>query len=375
MNHILICLVGDQTVPNVLLIKDAAFQQIDTYIFITTELMETRKRLQHIINATGLKANQFRRLIVKADDLQDVKYKLDQLELPIDNTTYDINLTSGTKLMSIAVYSYFTQGHYQHCSGIFYTPIGKNAFIQSYPEHRIAEHEIKYCIPIDTYLTCYGINIDECKSSQSLYMPFEYTVTFLQAIYSKSKKQQKKLFYEFTGLRHSYNPHEELTIPITPSPALSEFLIQANYPIAENGQLNEADILYLIGGWFEEWTFHYIKQQYNLQDNEILCNVSISRHNEVGETVMNECDVLFTYQNTLHVVECKTGLSQRQISNHFNDVIYKLNTLKNEFGQRVNAEFYTLTSLREKSGQLKSFVKDRSRLYRIKIRDWNDLVK
>ena len=376
MNQVLICLVGDQTVPNVLLIKDTAFQQIDSYLFITTELMETRNRLQHIINATGLKANQYQKLIVKADNLQDVKQKLDQLKLPINRTTYYINLTSGTKLMSIALFTYFTQGHYQHCSSIFYMPIGKNAFIQSYPDYQKAEYKIKYCIPIDIYLTCYGIRIDKYKSSQNLYMSPEYTSVFLQAIYSKGRREQQKIFHELTGLRKSYNSNDkDSSIQVTPTPSLTEFLTQVNYPIAESGLLNEADILYLTGGWFEEWTFHYIKQQYNLRDSEILCNVSISRLNEAGKTVKSQCDVLFTHENTLHVIECKTGFSKGKLKPMFHEALYKLNTLKNEFGQRVNAHFYILTKLRNSEGKLKPFIEERSRLYHIKVQDWTDLVK
>lgn len=370
-NLSLICVVGDQPLPSILFTKWVETSAVQEYIFLTTDLMESRNKLRHLLDSLNLD-KPHKKIIIPGDDIAGIHQILDKKLGNSSDKKYKINLTSGSKLMSIAIFQYFTQPNFTNQSKIYYLPIKQNAFIQIFPyiKYELSHFDVQYRIPVHTYLTSYGIKIDDCKTSQSLYMPPAFTINFMQEQLKAPREEIKKL-------RTKYNEKKSKSeFYITPSPSLQEFLNKAHYPIAKDGNLNKADMHYLIGGWFEEWTFHRIKQKYELSDNDILCNVSISRLNEAGESVNNECDVLFTYQNTLHVVECKTGLPGKHLLKPaFYEVLYKLNTLKNEFGQRVNAEFYTLSDkLRNEHGQYKSFIEERSRLYRIKVLDQADLI-
>ena len=46
---VLISIVSDQTIPNVLFIKD--FKEMDEYVFLSTEKMEQQKKTEKIIKS------------------------------------------------------------------------------------------------------------------------------------------------------------------------------------------------------------------------------------------------------------------------------------------------------------------------------------
>ncbi len=366
--NVLISLVGDQAVPNVFLIRDQAFRQAGEYIFVTTPLMEERQRLQHILASTGIPAEKYRCLCVEADMLPDIRRKLDGLQLPKEGCHYYVNLTSGTKLMSIALYEYFTQPAYRHCSSIFYIPIGRNAYLQVYPEARRKATELSYRISLTEYLTSYGIHILEGKGAEQLACPLPYTQQVFHA-FLNAIGHNRRFVPMMKELRNTYNRNQQRAeLDIRPGPELQAFLQQLDFPLSPGGRLDKARTEYLIGGWLEEWAFGQLQHQYQLPPAAIAQGVKVSRTNAHGEAVTNECDVLFTYNNTLYLVECKAGLG-RNPKKLFEDAVYKLNTLRMEFGQRVEALLFTLSNLSDKQGRLKKDYRNRAALHGIELYD------
>ena len=92
------------------------------------------------------------------------------------------------------------------------------------------------------------------------------------------------------------------------------------------------------------------------------------RPNAGGHPVPNECDLLFTFNNTLYIMECKVGLGFKA-KQLFEDSVYKLAALRNEFGQRVEAAFLTLSNLRGRDGEVKKAFLHRAQLHRVKLFD------
>ncbi|MCB0587717.1 MAG: DUF1887 family protein [Phaeodactylibacter sp.] len=374
MANVLISLVGDQTVPNVFLIRDPAFRMVEEYVFVTTPLMEERSRLEHILASTGVPRGKYRKVCVEADNLTDIRERLNELQLPTTGNHYFVNLTSGTKVMSIAMYDYFTQPGYADCCSIFYVPIGKNAYLQVYPEDQRREEAISYRISLKEYLSGYGIRIEEQKGEGELHRPPEYTSGLLFH-FQKAMDSGRPFSQMMNSLRNNYRAvqqKKEIKIPVNPE--LQAFLSLIRYPLPPDGCLNKAAAEYLIGGWLEEWAYNLVKERLGLPEEAIRYGVRVARPNAVGHNVPNECDLLFTFNNTLYIMECKTGLGFNA-SQLFADSIYKLTALRNEFGQRVEAVLLTLTNLRKRNGQWKERFFNRAQMHRVALFDRQGLME
>lgn len=344
MKQVLISLVGDQTVPNVLLIKDPAFAGVEEYLFLITELMEARQRLLHILSATAIPAGRCRSLRVPADDLSGIRAALDQWQLPSEGVHYLVNLTSGTKLMSIALFDYFSQPPYRACSTVFYVPIGQNAFIEVGRQHRGRVRPLSYRISLPEYLACYGVGMGSAAEADGLF-PAAFTGQWAQQMGQAGRRPD--FAKAMHGLRQSYNRNrgKGAAMALQPAPALKEALAGLGFPLPADGRLGQRAARYLTGGWLEEWVFHRVKALLGLEGRYIACSVRLEWQPPGGARGQNEFDLLFTHDNTLHVLECKTGFGKRPGA-VFEDAVYKLAALRRELGIRVPAGLLSFQPLR-----------------------------
>lgn len=92
---------------------------------------------------------------------------------------------------------------------------------------------------------------------------------------------------------------------------------------------------YASGGWLEAYVFDVLKniQLHIPQIQDVARNVKVERQTPTG-VVPNEIDVAFLYNNSLHIIECKTQRFRRGRSStgHGLKAIYKLDSLKDILG-------------------------------------------
>ena len=92
---------------------------------------------------------------------------------------------------------------------------------------------------------------------------------------------------------------------------------------------------YASGGWLEAYVFDVLKnlQAHIPQIQDVARNVKVERQTPTG-IVPNEIDVAFLYNNSLHIIECKTQRFRRGKSStgHGLKAIYKLDSLKDILG-------------------------------------------
>ena len=155
MVNVMVSLIGDQPAPNLFLIQDKAFEHIDRHIFITTAQMEALNRVTHLVQAIGLAEEQYQKIVVQADNLGDLTIKLEALELDLHATVYHVNITSGTKVMSIGAYAYFSQPRFD--AKIYYIPVRQDYYWQIYPIEERQELPLQPVTTINTYLSSYGL--------------------------------------------------------------------------------------------------------------------------------------------------------------------------------------------------------------------------
>ncbi|QTA80253.1 DUF1887 [Desulfonema limicola] len=351
MEKILISLISDQTIPNVLLIRELS--EIDRYIFITTARMESQKKSDWIIDAAQIPENKYLKVEVVEDSLANIQENLRKIDFEDDDEFY-VNLTGGTKIMSIGVYNFFRQRR----SEIYYIPIGKNVYRKIFPEVKNRENPIYYRAGFEEYLKSYGIKIINPKNGKKLVKTADYTNSFYQKIQHLDTDELGII----NDLRKFRN---EKTIAVNEIAGLDSFLDKVEFPQNTSANLGKNEIKYLTGEWFEEYVYTLIQKALNLDDDFIGLNINI-RRNEVD----NEFDVMFTIENALHVIECKSFIYD-SISgkNILNESLYKLAALKKDFGLYVKSYIFTLSDRGTDRDNVKQSFIDRSNLLDIKIID------
>jgi hypothetical protein len=379
MAKILISLVGDQTAPNLFIIRDERFRDIDRYIFVTTVEMEERRRLDHLLAAAGIPPERYVRALVTADDMQAIFREMDALRLdPADE--YFLNLTSGTKIMSVGLFAYFTQGHFN--VRIFYVPVRKNAYRQIYPETGAEERALSYRIGLEEYLTSYGIRIEPEGAESRLRIPPAFTLQVFGHFLDEDRlftNRQQPFRYFANALRDRFNRAQGEFIDWADIPGLGDFLAEIGFPFSRAGCLDAREARFLTGGWLEEWVSDNIRSRLNLNDEAVGVSVRIQPSSLPGKFGKNEFDVMFIYRNALYVVECKTGLGKgyREVKSVFEQSLYRLAALRADFGMNVHTCLLTLSdSLRDRrKGALRDTFAHRARLLNITLIDRKEILR
>jgi len=352
MANILVSLVSDQTIPNVLFIKER--HDIDKYLFVSTEEMERKGKYDCIIRAAGLQGHNARqRLIVVGDSLYDVRSKLAALDYDDDDRFY-VNLTGGTKIMSIGVYNFFRD----ISSEIFYIPGGKNLSKKIFPVVKHRQQALKYRLSVAEYLTCYGIDILNPTTVNSLIRTPDETAAWYRFFLGLSEDQLRTLDRLRRFRSKKKTAYED-------APGLASLLNNAPFRSEDPAYLSKHEIRYLSGDWFEEYIYAALKETLNLHDAAIAVGVNIKR-----DDVQNEFDIMFTHDNHFYVIECKTSVyDAAQKRNIFTDTLYKLSALRKDFGLFARAFIVTLTEQGAEKQHIKPAHVDRSRVHRIDIID------
>jgi hypothetical protein len=341
MPKYLISLISDQTIPNVLFIKEYE-DKVNEYIFITTERMQQQGKLDWVLEATGIQEGQYESVTVVEDELISIEEALNQLQISREDE-FILNLTGGTKIMSIGVYNYFSYRN----SEIFYIPIGKNLYRKIFPPVKERDFVLQYRTTLQTYLTSYGIRIVNPEKINQLTKSAAFTELFFNKNYSRR--------YELKTLRDFKSLNKNGGINRSDFTKLFDWLEVIHFPFEQKNILNTKEITYLLGGWLEEYTYLFFKRHLNLSDDAIGIGVEISR-----QSVKNEFDVMFVYNNAIYVFECKTGLTQKVF---YEAAVYKLAALKKDFGLFVNSNIVTMTNVKDQVW------KDRAAFFNIKLLD------
>ena len=344
MATILISLISEQTTPNLLLIKE--FQHVDKHVFITTPEMEEKNKSEHLRQAAGLADKAVEKVQVEADSLIDVEHKLEKLKFA-DADHFLVNITGGTKLMSIGVYNFFRN----LSSEMFYIDIRKHTFRKVFPVVKQ-----KSPLSLAEYLTSYGLAIQNSEDINQLVRDPSFTISFY------------KKYLSFSDFDHSLlsalRANRRKTIPLdeTESTMLQK---RWGFRLENKSFLDKNEIRYLTGEWFEEYVYYWMKTFLKLDESQIGTGVSIKRHD-----VENEFDVLFYNNHTLSVIECKTALWDSSGKRNFlNDTLYKLDALRKDFGLRVKPYLFTLAERGPLNYNVREHHEERAKLIGVEIVD------
>ncbi|HOV36380.1 MAG TPA: DUF1887 family CARF protein [Dysgonamonadaceae bacterium] len=367
-NRVLVSIISKQTIPNYLFIKDRQKQGDEMLLIATQEmknepkwLIQTLKCEQNEIDTILLEKNQEEKwnemTAAIAEHLSRDKH-------------YVVNLTGGTKYMSLAIYQLFCK----YDSEFFYIPFPHNALLKPFLDE---EEEINYRLKIDEYLSLYGLLFNELKRDDDIVREKEYTESYFRLFNEPFSKNDSAIlnkireYYRNIGIKDIDKVEKGLNLKgkQIAIPGLNDFLDKIQFGNNENS-LSKYEVQYLTGGWFEEYVYNKIKESIPADDMAI----GVKLKKEEG-AFNNDLDVVFTYQNHLFVIECKTGFDTNRM---FNEIVYKAVAIKESmFGLPAHTYIFALN---EDDEQLSRVAKSMNITYFGKsyftvTEKWNQIVE
>ncbi len=366
MSHIHVCLVSEQTIPNILGIH---YFKPDKVIFCTSEKMEQQRRTDAIINTLKLYGLDYssdtihERIQVDQDCLDDCEMKLAKIARKYRDAEIIVNLTGGTKIMVLASYNAFKSV----AKSMIYTPIPKNEFITVHPKDDSCKNPVSFNLKlsVEAYVTAYGFKIENkqkieqlksnavsnknlCKWMAQNYREIE---DLLMELYSQLKDQRGKKY----ELKIDYIPKKTAEREFLEKLAMSETRISKI--------LSKNDTRFLTGDWVSDYCFNEIA---DFADD---CVTGIELLSPDGAP--NEFDVMFTKDNALFIVECKSLQPEKY---RYKEFLYKIGSLQQDFGLRVDG--YMVSTARRiltSDGKIDEDIIKRAKQCRTKVMHPDDL--
>lgn len=316
MSRVIVSILSNHSIPNFLFFKEMT-GKYDEFLFITTPEIDKLGREEQLVNALSVNVEDEGCICVDGNDYKSILAELNSQWPVRDGDEYIVNLTGGTKMMSLAVHDFFAAKGAQ----FYYVPIGKNIY---YNLNTGEKKLISYRANLKEYFTLYGIRYNSVPESE-----FGHSADEAMDIYKEVSRRRFHLPYRLT------HAHE-----------------------AETSDMRH----YLSGEWFEQFSYYKIKDAFNLDEDHIAQSLKIFRNN--GEkTNDNELDVAFMYENALYVIECKVSMNGwtgggKEPKLVVGDYLYKLAAISKDFGLQVKPYLFTLHNMEKFSEDEKhSFVR------------------
>ncbi len=323
MSKTILCIVEEDVTMNYLFIKEMLTPEDNIMLIVQVQYVHLVKRYKLLFPDVDIET-----IMLAKDgdeDLWDVLCRTIRSGLSKD-VEYAVNLSSGTRLMSLAMQLVSDEFVAQY----YFMPLDRNAIIHSQIDDNNDNNddivcEIKHKMTIDEYLKVNGVNCSRKKISQSK----KYTKHFFE-MYTKNmmSPQDRAIITKLRDFRNKYNNLDKID-------GLREFIARTEFTPKKEGQLSPEETQYLTGNWFEEYVYHIVKEE--IAPTDIAVGVDIQRN---GSKNHNDLDVVFAHNNRLYAIECKTGIVD---DIHFRDIVYKACALKESLlGIRCNAYIFSL---------------------------------
>ncbi|GHT14373.1 hypothetical protein FACS189426_20600 [Bacteroidia bacterium] len=348
MKNLLVTLLSDQTIPNVQFLKYIMEKKCkDTqtnFLFVSTDAMESKGVGNWIRNVC--KITEFQTIRVNHSDISDIEKKLAEFNYNEYEQIF-VNVTGGTKMMSLTVSDFFKT---KTNARIYYID-GKKCYL-NFPMKDRFFADLADNISLKDYVESYGFTIHEGNLTGISYD--DYTKEFISSFLEFSERE-KQIIEE---IRKNYR---DKNLDIDKIEGLADFLCQIKFPISDTNKtkLNKKETKYLTGDWFEEWVYFKLIEEQILADENLKTGIHLKKND-----VDNEFDIIFLHQGTLYTIECKTSISNG-VMNILNETIYKSTALQKQLGLFTKSFIFTLSSKENK--EVKGAHIDRSELMGVKV--------
>lgn len=355
---LLVSLVSDQTIPNVQLIKEFENEATD-YLFISTYGMEKKGCRNWIIQTTGIVALD--PIIVDQFSFSDIQHKLQDFDFDIFERII-VNLTGGTKVMTIAASDFFKNKGAE----IYYVTGKDQEYVKLFSMKRNGSNNLKCHISLHDYLSAYGFS--HKKENELSGFSLEQSQKILKA-YCKDDIMNHLEAMKFINSQR----RRKISQPAFDN-KIENYLKFIGYQPINERELSGKETLYLSGEWFEEYIGLSLKKELNLLNDDLFIGSVISKNlasdvinstqnllgddaNLSNDDFNNEMDVLFMYGNQFYSIECKSSIVAYKIVekngdkrekpyNILGETIYKSDSLQKRFGLFASTSIITTSDFK-----------------------------
>jgi len=283
---------------------------------------------------------------------------------------YIVNLAGGSRYMALAVQRSFA--HFN--TDFYYTKTRENLIVNTIFDDSIYDDDdvitpIHHRMGVGELLTVNGLKNDAESEGHVPIRTIQYTQSFFKQF--TSNKLTVADHEAIAALRlHYRSRRKSMSIKALSETGLSgrprvenlnTLLSHLHFVPQNSEELTPDEVDYLTGGWFEEYVYNIIKER--IEPDDISVGVHISRERAAHN---NELDVVFSKNNQLYVIECKTGVeSNRQ----FNEIVYKACALR-EVLLGTTCKSYIFSLIHDNDGRLRQV----ARLMGIGLYDYSNIV-
>ncbi len=245
---------------------------------------------------------------------------------------YDVNLAGGTRYMCLSVQRLFED----YEASFFYIKTRENEIVASTFNNTLYDEDdvvssIAYRMSLSEYLCLHGLKNDLSEKRHLPIRDRETVNCFFRAycygqLTGEDFKTLDALRIYYRDFRGTLNIHALKERGIgrrnPPLRGIYQLFQHCGFIPSHPQELNDAEVDYLTGGWFEQYVYYLVRD--GVRPDDIAIGVHIARpYDNTGHD--NELDVIFIRNNRLFVVECKSGISTERL---FNEIVYKATALR-----------------------------------------------
>lgn len=324
-----ICLVSDQAAANLLPALDGSLQAGRIVLVVTAQMRQKAENLRKVLLQSSRQVEFCD--ISNAQDFHGMQNEL--LELAArqpQGQEVMLNITGGTKLMSMAVQSVAEQAGWR----MFYVDVHTDTIIWLDREPS-APQPLQQHLKLRHYLQSYGFALKE-KPARPSASAAQQQLTQTLASQAHSLKDALS---SLNALAQDAENRRSLSVPL-PGNYQNNYPLQHLIDLFESVQAleqkgsalhfaSEADRDFVKGGWLELHTMQALNQAHGaigVQDKAIGLEVV-----HEATSTQNELDIAFMARNRLFVIECKTARIDKPQSSggkprpaKANDTLFKL---------------------------------------------------
>ena len=332
------CLISDQAAPSLLPILDPDFKPKEAVFLVSDKMKSNAEALEKVFKEKNIKVTLIR--IENIYDFHEMENCFISLIDQYEGKNIALNVTGGTKLMAIVAQNTFAMGE----KPIFYVDSDNNQilFISRDEKGQSIPNKMLNCqIDLKTYLSAYGMVYKSTKQP----LASEQLITNLESFikqYDKYKDSIPGLNYyasesQKNGFKVKFKNHDDESLV-----SLLEELHHKNLLDFDRHRIDFRDTVHkdlLNGIWLEEITYKAIENIKSIQDKALSLEVGNSSYDQnkhqyalKNQGNQNEFDIAFMAKNRLHIIECKTQQMNKEGGIKSEEILYKLEALKNYGG-------------------------------------------
>jgi len=255
--------------------------------------MEEKNKVSDILMTLDRLALEYKSdsVIVIEDSILDCHKKIGEWIEGKEDAEFVVNLTGGTKIMSIAAYEFFKD----YSSKMIYVPIPKNEFIVPFPKKRPGKPvKLDLRLSVIDYLTAYGLTVVN-ESHLDSYREEAIKRKELSEWISGNYDNLKNLLKWLCEILRTHRSNNQFIFKdefLGASDEEKQLLSKLNFDYKEGSvskKINKSEIKYLTGGWLEEFCFVKVSELVGHGIDDAVIELQIK--NRLGRN--NEFDIMF----------------------------------------------------------------------------------